>query len=175
MLELEKGRRLILTDTPVKLAVEEEARARMEKKGKKPKQKRIEPDEDTSSDVESLAVPIVTDDSDCEPQSPEKELPDSTDITMENLPVNTFVLIKVCGKKTLAHFAGIVQELNIDEESLTVQFYKEGKHFMVSEGNDIATVDLQDVVIILPSPVASGGTSTMRNKLSFDIDLSGYL
>lgn len=133
-------------------------------------------DEDTSSDDEPLAMPIVADDSDCEPTSPAKELPDSSYITAKDVPVNTYVLVKVCGKRAVAHFAGIVQELNNEEDAITVQFYKkDGNHFVIPEGDDVSTVDITDVVLILPSPITSGEISQMRSKLKFDVDLSAYL
>ncbi|KAF6020294.1 hypothetical protein EB796_021400 [Bugula neritina] len=98
-------------------------------------------------------------------------------ITADKLNVGRYVLAALRGKKNLRHFPGVVHSIQRDEDTAVISFYKSvgNRPFIVPVQEDVATVDICDLVLLLPTPTSSGGTERTCKKLTFNIDLSQYM
>lgn len=90
-------------------------------------------------------------------------------ITADHLDVGKYVLAAFHGTKTSKHFAGVVQAVNTDDDTAVVSFFKNvgNKQFVVPTEEDVSTIDICDLVLILPNPSTSGGTERTCKKLAF--------
>ncbi|KAF6016673.1 hypothetical protein EB796_025017 [Bugula neritina] len=85
-----------------------------------------------------------------------------------------YVLVKFQSKRRTCHYVGIIT--GTDGVISTVSFFKaiEGAKisFVKPDKEDIAEVDNEDFVRILPTPNITGGTNRLAERIVFDIDLS---
>ena len=97
-------------------------------------------------------------------------------IVIGDLNVSSYVLVTVRGKKSVKHFVAVIDEVCKSDGTIAVSFLtRQGSNFISPGEKDIATVDISDVVMILPPPSVIGGTSRTCKQLYFDIDLSPML
>lgn len=176
----------VLTDTPVKAAIEKEYEERVnrkrnqatlpsktirkifpndcedsvsiEKERKKRRQSHFTPtaDEDEASEN-------ITDDDDCEEVNNE-------DWGVMSAKSGDFVLVKFCTKSTACHYVGKV--IQIREYECKVKFmrrYRFGSDcFVYPDVEDTSYVPFEDMKI-LPKPVFQDGTERMSSKLRFSV------
>ncbi|KAF6035331.1 hypothetical protein EB796_006363 [Bugula neritina] len=163
-----KSKSLILTNTPVKLQLEQEELAKM----KKPRMKRkLTRKNDFSSESEGesaneiLAKQLGDEDSSSDELIPE----DNEDILAmsEKAKVGSYILVKFQSKRRTCHYVAIITET--DGVISTVSFFKaiEGAKisFVKPDKEDIAEVDNEDFVRILPTPNITGGTNRLAESI----------
>ena len=97
----------------------------------------------------------------------------------DSIKPGDYVLVKFEGKKDVRpkHFAGLVT--STDDSIITVSFFKtvQGSTnvtFIKAEVDDIADVDKCDIVMVLPSPNITGGTSRLSERMLFAVDLTKF-
>ena len=66
-----------------------------------------------------------------------------------------------------------------DDENIRVNFMRKVTDsatiaFVNPENEDIHVVDFECIVLVLGDATESGGTQRVRNKISFQVDLSSY-
>lgn len=174
------ARTRILTDTPEKNELELNLQKRKKpppkKKGpqRKTKRKEIPKEKEDESDSNDDGHEIQLCDTSDDDLEDNQEDPDLSDVT-----INSFVLVKYAsGDGHVDHYyAGQVVALP-NETQVKTKFLrcntKGNATFRFPEKEDIATHDKDEIVLILPTPVATGGTSRCANCLKFLIDLSCY-
>lgn len=171
-----KVKSMVLTDTPVKQQMLKELEAK--KKPPKKRAKILTPessDDDDGKEDEALAKRLEKEDSSGDELDTE-EPPRSPRPTTE---VGEYVLVKFTGKKTnVRHFVGMVVETDGCGVLSTVSFFKTihgiNPSFIKSEPEDITDIDDTDIVLRLPPPTNTGGTSRLSQRIVFPVDLSYY-
>ncbi|CAH1970078.1 unnamed protein product [Acanthoscelides obtectus] len=166
-----KGKSLILTDTPVKENIEEEARLREEKAHKKNKTTNKKKEvkrrilEDSSSDDESVIY---------EESSDSLEEFDAYDDSPQAVTKGDFVIVKVYGQNKLnfRHYVGeIIHAVNDGIEVTFLKRHKETKYFF--KNNENGFVVKADIVCKLPMP-AKSNSARYANMVSFQVDLNEF-
>lgn len=125
-------------------------------------------DDSTSESEESFEADNSSE-SDFELEPPEKDF----DYSANNVEAGDFLLVKFCSKTTLVHYIGRVEK-ELEEEYELSFLRKKGNGFIFPTVPDISCVQKQDVVLKLPSPCKSGGSSRIFSVLYFDVDLNDY-
>lgn len=180
-----KVRSAILTDTPEKNRLQQEADQKIKKNKPKPvskrpykKRKLSKPTPvETSSDDEELAEVLT--DSDSPNEEPAHDIPPPP--SRDALKVNTHVLVKYATqRRTNIYYAGVVVKVpGVGDECFSINFLQKAKGFAASfiypdtEDRD-DSVAIKDIVLILGEPVTVGGTSRAVHKLMYTVDLEGY-
>lgn len=195
----EKGRSRIYTETPEKNRLEslrnEKNRKRELQKAKQhakelktaknllgltePKKKKrvtslpAEIDSDSSQDE----VVMTSDSEDIEmPSESEEEVINQEPVNPEHINIGDFLLIKFEKKKTVIHYvAKVVFKYNVTEYEVLYLRKKAGSSkFIFPIVEDKASVDVRDVVLQLPKPTFSKGTSRTSSLYSFSVGLTRY-
>lgn len=154
-----------LTATP-----EMERRKPEPKKAKKTTIPRRLAESSESSDSDE-PVPLESDSS--EPLSDENE-PITEDASVEHkVAVGDYCLVEFATKKTKILYVGKVLDISTDKTTLSVDFYRRSGNLWRSPPQpDIADVDCQQIAMILPRPMQTGGTARLENTLNFGIELA---
>ncbi|KAL3289622.1 hypothetical protein HHI36_023032 [Cryptolaemus montrouzieri] len=195
----EKGRSRIYTETPEKNRLEslrnEKNRKRELQKAKQhakelktaenllgltepKKKKRVtslpsEIDSDSSQDE----VVMTSDSEDIEmPSESEEEVINEEPVNPEHINIGDFLLIKFEKKKTVIHYiAKVVFKYSVTEYEVLYLRKKAGSSkFIFPIVEDKASVDVRDVVLQLPKPTFSKGTSRTSSLYSFSVGLTRY-
>jgi len=179
-----RARTLILTDTPVKNSLEAELAAIQEKKcrrtAKVPVKKvifrnRPAVESDTSSDQNEPTINDTSDD----------ELEDFVDfndtICKENIKQGTHVVVRYEKKTAVVHYVGVVIADVSEDDTVEVKKLKRqpSKHersiFIFPDPVDIDEVEIDDIVMLLPPPIRSGGTKRAAKTYVFrGVNLDAY-
>ena len=127
----------------------------------------------SSSEDEDYAVPIESDSSYDDPLD--------TECDNEEVEVGDFVLVQFTGKSNTTYYVGLVD--GIDGYELEAKFMRKGRalvgthrdkpQFTFKEGDE-ASFMKEDVVLKLPQPFASGGTTRREKSFVFPCDLSAW-
>lgn len=176
-----KKRAEILTSTPVMDKMEEEImekkrkeslkRKKMEEKVNKQRKKKpimelLESSSESDSEIPNLSH---TSDEDLSDNISEEN------IDTKIISVKTFVLVKFPTKRCIKYYVGQIENINTKFDEYSVNFLRKvGNKFLFPNVRDEATVTMDDIVIILPPPLNTGGTSRLQTTFRFSIDLSGY-
>lgn len=195
----EKGKSRILTDTPEKdrlqMLHDEKEKKRQEKEKKqeekklkvtknifqskkdtkkRKKRRRDLSDSDTDSD---LSAGLMS----CDDEDISSEQEESNDDTFsapnpENIEIGDFILVKFEKKKSVLHYvASVVSKFGLTEYNVSYLRKKPSSWiFVYPPVEDLASVDFTDVVLKLPSPYRSRGTSRTSSLFKFSVDLSIY-
>ena len=74
------------------------------------------------------------------------------------------------------NFVAVITAVMKTDDEICVDFLKSnGSQFTLPEEKDSATVHINVVLMLLPSPSLCGGTKRTSEHLSFPIDLASYL
>lgn len=171
-----RGSCRVLTDTPEKQALQEEENSRAFRKLPKKKGKRLnfsttkplDDDIDSSDKSETMSLHDESD-------SSMEENADLQTLTLDDISEDDFILIKLCGKKTILHY--VARVLSKTKNNIQVQYLKKKDNvslFYYNEKPDIYFIDLEDILMKLPKPRALG-TARTQGLLSFDVNLSQYI
>lgn len=191
------GKSRIYTDTPEKNRLEEIEKAKEMKKQEQERKKRakemkralhllsdtsktvrlkrqkktVETDSEDESDIslrESSCSPI-------EEMSEGSDIENEIPVMTENIKEESFVLVKFEKKKTVLHYIGqVVTKYSPIEYKVSFLRKKENTwKFVFPNTKDEGTVDISDVVCILPQP-KSAFTARTANIFSFGKDLAMY-
>ena len=181
------GRTRILTSTPVRKEIAEEAGKRDLKKTtaskKKPKSARClvevtQQELETSSEDESM--PDMTSDeeepSDCDNTADNQVLGNPVDAK-----VGDYILLRFAGKKMVHYYVGLMEDIN-DDDQITSKIMKrfptkdnsDRYTFSIRDNAELFTHEREDVVFILPKPSSTGGTRRCQHQILFPVDLSAY-
>lgn len=118
---------------------------------------------------------VVLADSDDDVSYFELEQLDPVILDIADVVENSFVLVKFATKKTLKYYIGQVVEIHSGQFEVTVNFLrKQGNNFIFPTIEDQSTIDFDNIVLHLPSPVQGGGTARANSLLRFNIDLQSY-
>lgn len=176
----------ILTATPEITRLEEEEK--LKKIKLKPKMKAVKKDiskemaggykktkkRDLSESSDSDAN-VVLADSDDDVSYFEVEQPDPVILNIADVAEDSFVLVKFATKKTLKYYVGKVVEIHTGQFEVTVNFLrKHGNNYIFPTVEDQSTIDFDNIVLHLPSPVQAGGTARANSLYRFNIDLQSY-
>lgn len=181
------GRTRILTDTPEKEEVEERKKIKVKltlinKESKNKREKKIQSKGQIGKRRKSEAMKSkALDESTSESESFEADDDSSGssvsnpdfDYSAETVEEGDFLLIKFCTKTTLVHYVGRMEK-EVDDEYEINFLRKKGTGFIFPTVPDITNIKKQDVVLKLPSPFKSGGSSRLFSILYFDIDLNNF-
>lgn len=90
-----------------------------------------------------------------------------------------YVLVKFTTKRSLIkHYVGIVINKDGVDMLTTVSFLKpvvrDKVTFLKCEPEDVADVENENIILNLPPPTKTGGTSRLAERLTFAINLSRY-
>ena len=92
-----------------------------------------------------------------------------------NVKPGNHVLVAVHGKRSTKHFVGQVTSVSNEDDLVEVDFLvHKGEHFCQPETGDSASVDINDVKLVLPPPTICGGTKRTSKNLTFAIDLTKF-
>ena len=93
----------------------------------------------------------------------------------------SFVLTKFeTKKKTDCFYIGQISEISVDEETNVVCFYvnflrrEEHNSFSFVFPQDLAEIEFEQIVGILPQLIQKGGTARIVRHVAFSVDLSKY-
>lgn len=145
------------------------------KKTKPKRRRRAQSDSDTSQN-ESLTFSYddgehfeATSDPECEDVN--FDIPNS-----ENIEIGDFLLIKFEKKKTVLYYvAKVISKYNTTDYQVSYLRKRPGNcTFTFPMVEDKASVVFSDVVLQLPKPIYSKGTTRATSVYNFSIDLSGY-
>lgn len=162
-----RGKSKILTETPEKNALEQQM---IDKKKKVKVTKKVLEDVETSSSNDSYSV---HDDSDGPLSEGSLDEDYHMEVRNEDLFIGDFIVVKFCTKKTIVHFVGQIIEKNGDE--LQVKFLRrKGLKFYFPLVDDISTVEIEDVLRKLSSPLNIRGTDRTQSLISFNFNQSVY-
>ena len=174
----------ILTDTPVMTSIKEILFQKKQIKSQKSKSKQLpkktqEKHDEISSD-ESIEVEYNDGSSD-ECESLAETASYDGEPTKEKIQKDKYVLVKYCSKKNVTHFVGKIVSVSREEDTATVRFMKRhpskssSAEFTFPDVEDVDEIDIEDIVMILPMPISSGGTKRAAKRMRFvDIDLTVY-
>ena len=85
-------------------------------------------------------------------------------------------------KKTACFYIGQISEISVDEETnvvcFDVSFLRREKQnsfsFVFSQVADLAEIEFEQIVGILPQPIQKRGTARIARHVAFSVDLSKY-
>ena len=152
------------------------------KGGRKPGRTRILTDSPTSTPVKSKPITkkakVVFVDDECSNLS--QESMDASSSKAVEPVVGSFVLVKFTSRKLVVHSIGVIVEFKSQE--ITSRFMKRSSisswndkpAFFWPENPELSCHLRRDIVMVLPQPEQSSGTSRCQNRWSFSIDLSEY-
>lgn len=89
------------------------------------------------------------------------------------IQINDFVLVQFAGKKNKVLFVGQVEDK--EEDNYKVRFMRRKEDswkLFFPEKDDISSVDRSDIIMKLPQPSISGGTSRAISSMAFAVNLS---
>ena len=90
-----------------------------------------------------------------------------------NVKPGNYVLVAVHGKISTKHFVGQVTSVSNEDNLVQVDFLvQKGDHFCQPETSDSASVDINDVKLVLPPPTICGGTKRISSNMTFAVDLT---
>jgi len=188
----QRGKTQVLTDTPVKAAVEENLLNRSMKRSKSTQDnstkttkssKRVNktPGNKTKqgkqrklyfSDSESDEDLVLNDDSDDYEEDVEND--------NETAEIGSYVVVKYASKKSVKHFVGKVLD-RTEDDSYSVKFLvrqpskHSHHHFSFPEEDDVDDIPDEDVIAVLPEPASTGGTKRAASRLVFHgVDFSDF-
>lgn len=178
-----KKKSAILTSTPEVMRIAEESREKERKKaiaeernnksliGKKSVVRKIQEDDTSESEFESLESNSSTMDADEDLNSSS-----DTDSSFPTLVEGDYVLVKFAGKKVVKYFVGRIERKICDSE-FEISFLKfvQGKKFIHPDREDTSEVDSEDIVRKLPQPSCSKGTARSESFLYFSVNFENYL
>lgn len=165
------------------LLTSDEALNRLKEKNKK----KTKPEEKTkktkSSKILKKNRTISSSSEDTEPESPpyvdsdnpeefwqefeDANVEDNEDVD-QTVALNSWVIVRYCTKKVIKHFVGKVTESC--DDGWTVKFTKYSKNtFSWPKVEDMDTVELGDIVMVLPEP-----TINRRGSFVFPVSFEGY-
>ncbi|KAL3280639.1 hypothetical protein HHI36_003875 [Cryptolaemus montrouzieri] len=130
-------------------------------------------DSDSSQDE----VVMTSDSEDIEmPSESEEEVINEEPVNPEHINIGDFLLIKFEKKKTVIHYiAKVVFKYSVTEYEVLYLRKKAGSSkFIFPIVEDKASVDVRDVVLQLPKPTFSKGTSRTSSLYSFSVGLTRY-
>ncbi|KAL3267902.1 hypothetical protein HHI36_007041 [Cryptolaemus montrouzieri] len=105
------------------------------------------------------------------PSESEEEVINEEPVNPEHINIGDFLLIKFEKKKTVIHYIAKV----VFKYSVTEYEKKAGSSkFIFPIVEDKASVDVRDVVLQLPKPTFSKGTSRTSSLYSFSVGLTRY-
>lgn len=98
--------------------------------------------------------------------------PETDDLSKE-FEVNNFVLVRLCGKRKIYHYIAQVLTINKDDYDLEVKYMRRhGEKFVFPEVEDIASISVDDVIIVLNKPIkCKRGAYKFVDNLSIYKDL----
>ena len=182
------GRTRILTETPERSEIAEQARKRKKKtqdgKKKRKTAKRlfdVPPQESESSCEEDDAdMTDVTSDeqepSDCEQPAAKENQGNPYDAKIGN-----YIMVRFAGKKVVHYNVGLIASVNEEGELVTkimkrvpTKDNSERILFSMPTDPELFAHERDDIVLILPEPYISGGTKRCKEKFVFSVDLSAY-
>lgn len=117
--------------------------------------------------------PVLNDDSEAssigDSEEEEPSLPED-----RHIEAGSFVVVSVANEQNRHHQNFIGEVLRHNGEAITVKFLKKsqkGRHFLRVSDEDENEIDLQDVLVVLPTPDKSGGTHRRAAMLTFPHNL----
>lgn len=177
----ERGRTLIITNTPEKDALlakmlqrekksvlKKEKCERKLKKKQSIKRKLIDYSSETSEEDVNMEFHEMSDEL--------EEIEPEFNFSADNIEKNDFVLVKFELKKSVVHYVGQVDEVCKNDE-FEVNFLRRQTntfHFSYPENTDKCTVPGADILLHLPAPTYTGGTERAVANLKFTVDLSKF-
>lgn len=189
--KIRKKKSRILTETPEKNRIEKETLKCISKKKKVPlnsetklkKSSKVclkRKQKSTESEVSDSSVDdeySVHDDSD---NLEFDEIWDEAQRNPVNLVAGDFVVIKIATKKTVRHFVAQIEKRIVNENEYLVKYLK--RRLIINEDSfkfffpgvpETSDVNGNDIIMKLPQPATSGGTSRTMAVLCFNVDLNG--
>lgn len=191
----------ILTSTPILKQLEDQEAMRLnhqENEQKKKVRRRIDDDEcvterprknnyPAKQQVKRNKVSVSSDDfEDSNPSENDLSLPSSNDIdwyedpmqddditNLDNIAVDSFVLVKFPTKKSVKYYVGKILEICSCEFNVSF-LRKQGKNFLFPTIPDISMVRFDDIVMHLPKPSSTGGTARTQSVHKFPVDFSRF-
>lgn len=98
------------------------------------------------------------------------EIPDAA----INVDVGQYCVVEFVSKKSKALYVGKVIAKEENEDAITVEFYRRSGNLWVKPPQlDVSEVDMEQIKMLLPEPLAAGGTSRSKHALNFGIELPG--
>lgn len=156
----------ILTDTPEKNERERDATERGKRRQRGTKQK--DKPESSESELEADTSDLVED----------SDQSDSSNHEI-NIKAQDYVLVKLGTKKVCRHYVGIVLTDPDEDDTVEIKFLsrmlsKSQPVFCYPDKEDIAEVDVDDIVRKLPFPNLVGGTKRTSQQYVFDYEFSDF-
>lgn len=181
----------VLTDTPVKTRLEEQAKKRLEPKKKKQKIEVTakQKENDTKSHQVKRGIEKISrqlwdssseEDEWCESESDDnlhlEDLTDEDEFDIGRISVGDFVLIKIKGKTAKTSKYYIAEVIGKTVAGLEVKYMKRNlPSYNFVFGNEEMYLALEeDIERKLPKPTSHGGTERTLTQLSFPINLESY-
>lgn len=129
---------------------------------------------DSDSTEESLKL-TDTDESTCNSE-PEEMGQDSDTPKPDNIKIGDFLLVKFEKKKSVVYYvAKVISKYGVSEYEVSYLRKRPRAYiFLFPTVEDRASVDFKDVVLILPKPNFSKGTTRTSSMYTFSINFSGY-
>lgn len=178
-----RGRSFIPTDTPEKDNLEELHNAKLLKKSKSEKVKRVKREvfaskravESSESDTNDLSDGIYSDTS--SEYNVDEEINHFNEInldeTVDNLKVGDYIMTRFKANKKEIFYVG--QITAIEEKCCEVSFLRKSEKvknkFIFPNVNDVSEVDKADIAFKLPDPRVTG-TKRQQGLLQFDVNFS---
>lgn len=167
-----KRKSQILTDTPIRDEIAENENLKITKKAKITVKKNIsitdkKTDPSSSSDSETISELSKTNSDDSNDSESEEANP------CEDLKVDAFVLVKFATKKTITYYVGQIKEI-LQDECIINFLRKKNEKFLFPAVEDVASVSRDDLELVLPQPVKTGGTARTSSSFRFMINLDAY-
>lgn len=194
-----KGKTMIMTDTPVKRALEEELEQKNKPKVKKAKNNCVAPKKPKTSQKQKVKKVLYVSSSEEDEDlafSTGSEGPETVedlvkDMEMEeeenkneehflasqSLRKGDFVLVKLAGKQSVQFFVAEITGLRpTDEHEFEVKYLKrvEGTNKFVYGSQDFFYLCYEDIEKKLPAPTSFGGSERQVSQLIFSVDFSFY-
>ncbi|KAJ4436115.1 hypothetical protein ANN_18742 [Periplaneta americana] len=170
----EKGRSRIITDTPEKLLLEEKHKRKIENRSGNTKvliiKKRLF--------VKQKVVPESgSEDEICLNDGDISELDEEESSTLQEPESGHFFLVKFTSNKSVVHYVGRIVK-KCDDGDFEVSFLRKSQevenNFFYPAVEDISSVQMCDIVKVLPLPQEHGKTKRQQSLLSFPISFVQY-
>lgn len=174
-----KGKTVILTDTPVKDHLAEEAKQREGRKRKKPRRRlhKTKQADDADTDEDEIEEPMVLADDTDSPDEENEDFP-SSEFTFNDIKLTDYVLVKYLQGRAKKFFVGKViakhGKSSFKITFLVKQRSREVPLFAFPDKEDSDTISFEDIVARLPNPEATGGTKRAAKLLKFSYDLKQF-
>ena len=148
---------------------------------KKPKRAKLRTsvaESDSSDDEREIALAKQLEKEESSGDEREADCVEEQDEEERIVQVGDYVLVKFTSTGLTKHYVGTVTDQDCLDMLTTVSFFKtvvgDKVTFLKSEPEDVAVVDNRDIVLNLPPPTKTGGTSRLAERLTFPISLSSY-